>query len=145
MIDTKDIAWMAGIIEGEGCIHYSSGSSPTISVVMSDKDVIDKVSFLFGIKTYGPFSQKREGKKYKPQWKAIVFGARAVGWMMTIYSLMGERRRAKIGEVLSEWKQRKSRRPRRFPPDCHPDRKNHARGLCRSCYYKSRRRGFVET
>ena len=45
-------AYFAGIIDGEGCISYEKTkkdySTPSISVEMTDKDVIDKIHQFFG-------------------------------------------------------------------------------------------------
>jgi hypothetical protein len=35
-----------------------------------------------------------------------VRGVDAIGWMMTLYSLMGQRRKAKIRECIAYWKTR---------------------------------------
>jgi hypothetical protein len=45
-------------------------------------------------------------------------GRKAIALMMTLYTLMGERRRAKIEEVIAEWKARpgirgKDKQPRK--------------------------------
>jgi hypothetical protein len=68
----------------------------------------------------------------------MAFGTDAIGWMMTVYSFMGERRREKIRSIIAQWKAspRIPRAPagKRFMATCHPNRERRARGLCFTCY-----------
>src|SRR5207248_1914669 len=102
MISTKDIIWLAGLLEGEGCFHkqYNSNSL-IIRVVMCDKDIIDRVASLWGAKTY---FKSRANTGRKDVYEAHVWGNLATQWMMTLYSLMGIRRKTKILELLKHWK-----------------------------------------
>ena len=92
----KDIAWLAGIIEGEGCIDFNE-DSPRIRVQMSDQDIIKRIANLWN---NGDYHTKSVPRYCKPQYSTNVRGKNAIGWMFTIYSFMGVRRRAKIREVL---------------------------------------------
>ena len=108
MLSITELAWLAGILEGEGCFLLTTKSEsnlgyPQINVSMSDKDVMDRVALLLEASIYLKADKRKES--YKDQWVAKVNGARAAGWMMTLYSFMGERRKAKIRQVLFEWMQ----------------------------------------
>lgn len=107
-LEMKDLYWVAGLLEGEGCFthdgpHRRGKFYPSIHVWMTDRDVVEK---LHGLMRSGHKIQTREYKKkgWKTQYGFYVFGNKAAGWMMTLYSLLGERKRAKIRLLLEEWK-----------------------------------------
>jgi hypothetical protein len=102
---TSDICWLAGLLEGEGAFHPGC-SNIHISVDMTDRDVVSRVADLMRAKLYGPYSNGPLGRK--PRWRVRVTGPKAAGWMMTLYSQLGERRRARIRELLADWKTKRS-------------------------------------
>ena len=144
----SDIAWVAGLIEGEGSFTWRS--SPTISIQMSDLDIVLRAARLLGGNVRGPYQPKGKAS-YKRTWAFAVSGSNAASWMMTIYSFMGERRRAKIEEVLAIWKSKpgypKASRGSRLPSICHPSRNRVAYGKCKECYMAEWRinRKFLST
>lgn len=114
-MDKIQLAWAAGLIEGEGCFS-SSNSYVRIKVQMADRDVVERLAELFEASVCGPYSQKRPGKEhYKDQWSTTIIGKRAVGWCLTIYPFMGIRRRAKIQEVITNWLAMPRGRPQESP------------------------------
>lgn len=117
MIETKDIYWLAGLLEGEGCFKERMAgekkrrTSLVIIVAMSDRDVIQRVRDVTG--ATGKISvQHNEGSSRpgstRSLYRLVIAGRRAVGFMMTVYPLMGQRRQLRIREILQEW--------RRHPP-----------------------------
>lgn len=63
MIPTKDIYWLAGLLEGEGCFHLDrirGTPVPTIRVKMTDRDVVQKVAAVLriGLKKSGVYSTR---------------------------------------------------------------------------------------
>lgn len=86
--------------------------TPVITVTMTDQDVIENAAKILGTRavlvkappsrvtrlnymgTYNP----------KPMFRARVRGARAAGWMMTLYSFMGQRRKHQIRTALKKWR-----------------------------------------
>lgn len=140
MISSLEIAWLAGMFEGEGTFRISGNSCPVMAIGMIDKDVVDRVAIVLGVRTTGPIRNRtRGGLSENPIWRATLCGYKAAGWMMTIHELMGIRRKKKIEEVLITWKKRHGGQSRRYGPTCHPERKAYARGLCSSCYQKRKR------
>lgn len=112
-ITSQQINWVAGILEGEGCFYSRKiksrskvpnkpvSSTPCIKIGMADEDVIAKLAKLFSC------SYTKRVHRYriaKPLYTIDLYGSRAMGWMMTIYSLMGNRRKGKIMEELSYWR-----------------------------------------
>lgn len=97
-----DIAWLAGIIEGEGCINISKpnkGNSnyyARLNVKMTDYDVLAKAQRIFGGSIKGPEIQDRK----KPAWSWQVANRKDLARiLLAIVPLMGERRSAKILEA----------------------------------------------
>ena len=136
MTGTKDVFYMAGLLEGEGCFMYKSGC-PSIQLSMTDKDIVERGAKIFGVEAHTPY-KRDDGHKWV--YTCLATGTTAIGWMMMVYSLMGERRKSKIKNILDQWKT-SPRRPRApngkpFMATCHPDRRQDARGLCFSCYMK---------
>lgn len=101
---TKDIAWLAGILEGEGSF-VSHGDSPKILVSMVDRDIINRVARLFKINPL-EIKPRKSNPEHQTQWLAAIHGDIAAQWMMTIYSFMGGRRQTKIKELLDSWKEK---------------------------------------
>lgn len=124
-----EIRWLAGLLEGEGCfgIYFNKNAKGEkkypvlrISLGMTDEDVVERAAGLLGARghrTYQP------AKGIKPFFETTVTGSRAAGWMMTLYSLMGRRRRQRILECLSRWDGPRRRRFSRNPNQ--PCRRGH--------------------
>ena len=96
MSDAVTIAWLAGILEGEGTFgHYSS---TRIKVKMGDRDIIERVAKLWGTEV-----KVREDKRpnANTMYETSVYGPTAIEWMKRVYLLMGIRRKAKIMEILA--------------------------------------------
>jgi hypothetical protein len=139
-----DIAWLAGILEGEGCFQTrKSGGykgTPCISLQMTDKDTVEKVSKLWDAKLYGPYGPY--GKSKLQTWQVNIFGKQAAEWMMTIYTLMGQRRQEKIKSILAIWKTQPVMKSGRMAL-CHPDKPRHAKDKCMVCYNKEYHANFA--
>ena len=89
----SDIAWAAGIYEGEGYCKYGKR---TFSVIIGQKDdwLLKKLKRLFG----GSIYYNKSGKQI-PRW--AIHGARARGFIYTIFSYMSPRRRYQLREKLA--------------------------------------------
>lgn len=134
MIETKDLFWLAGLLEGEGCFTVSD-KYPRIVLTMCDLDVMERANRLLR-----PFSDSLKNKPKRVQRQAETFrhpiyvislsGARAAGWMMTLYDLMGHRRQARIREALQTWRSAPSGRGmyqlKRYAPELLPKKEEPA-------------------
>jgi hypothetical protein len=137
---TLDIAWLGGLIEGEGSFNDSKGS-PNIELQMTDRDTLRKAAGLFGVDEQAPWRHVKNGKAhYKTVYVCRLYGTRAVSWMMTLYPFLGERRQGRVAGILQRWRasDRAPRAPRgqRFMAFCHPDRVRCGKGLCNTCYMR---------
>ena len=98
MASVRDIAWMAGLLEGEG--HFSM-SQISVRIQMTDLDVIERFAGLMGITHISAYTPRHDG--YKTQYSVVVCGKKAAGLMMTILPLMGARRSERIRRCLLDW------------------------------------------
>lgn len=109
MTTTKDICWLAGLLEGEGCFTADHGN-PRVFVKMNDEDVMSRAlrimkptQFRVNGNSVRQFTDKSRLGSKQPFFVAAIYGGRAAGWMMTVYSFMGLRRQARIREILIKW------------------------------------------
>lgn len=117
-----DLAWLAGLLEGEGsfALHYypmgrsrTDGSDrsrtdgadktgyvvPSIELHMVDRDVVKRAGFLIGGGQSKPRVQKRvEGRQTQFVWR--VNGRRAAHLMRLLLPHMGKRRSLRICRIL---------------------------------------------
>lgn len=105
MITSRDAHWLAGFFDGEAYFGIK-GSTPVISVVQKDAWPLLKVQGLVGGNLYllmGGGDRKR-GIEPKLINTLHLTGKRAVGVMMTLYSLLSPRRQEKIKSVIDAWR-----------------------------------------
>lgn len=58
-----EIAWMAGLLEGEGCFTAEGGQRarfryPRITLGMTDRDVVERASVLFDARVQAPITHR---------------------------------------------------------------------------------------
>lgn len=106
MASTYDIAWAAGLFEGEGSIvcypipRRINSIRTSLSLQMSDQDVVRRFGEIVGCGSLlGPYKGQRSGNKDKFLWQAQNF--RDCMYVLgQIYPYLGERRRAKADYML---------------------------------------------
>jgi len=109
-----DFAWLAGLLEGEGCFSLQSYRKhpaekiggyqvPSIELKMTDRDVVQRAGKLLGGKQGRVRSQlrKEHGKDRKPIFIWRVNGHRAVYLMSLLLPFMGKRRSSRIRELIT--------------------------------------------
>lgn len=145
LVKLRNIAWAAGLLEGEGWFGYAN--TPQIVVSMTDRDVIARMGVL--LQARPPYSYQRG--RNKTVYRVGISGHKAVAWMMTLYSFLGERRREKVAGILRRWKGTKAFRrdglccqcavrPRPYRPE-----KNTYSGWCHPCRSRIRREKIAAT
>ena len=90
----EEIAYIAGIFDGEGCVYVRTNCrSIDAQIDMTDLDILERVKIIFGGTIYGPYN--RPDRKPIYIWRA---GRREQVWKFldTIYPLLGYRRQTKI-------------------------------------------------
>lgn len=98
-------AWVAGLLEGEGCFSINNANRATksirIQVTMADLDVLEKLQVIVGGGTIrGP--HKTRSKKHAPTYTWDLAGYHdCVNLINKVYRHLGERRRSKIDGILA--------------------------------------------
>lgn len=106
MPTVKEIAWVAGILEGEGTFCLNNNSI-RFAIAMTDLDVVEKFCAIVDpTKRISPYTDPTGVRKMR--YTFTLMGDLSAQWMMTIYPLMGLRRRMKIRELLFHWKNNES-------------------------------------
>ncbi len=104
-----NLAWIAGLLEGEGSFGVSNrkkdGYTCRVAVTMTDEDTILRAHALSGVgRVYGPYPVKNSNLgpgPYKDRYQWVVQGKTAAELMQGVLPFMSERRSARINEVLS--------------------------------------------
>jgi len=95
------IAWAAGLFEGEGCIYHAGGTTYILQVAMTDKDVIDKLNTIFP----GRLDITHAGKSYrKPLYRWRVGKREDVSYLLgKLLPFFGDRRAHKALTTLDTY------------------------------------------
>lgn len=93
---THDIAWAAGIYDGEGslCLQKRAPNAVQINVGQKDRWIPQKLRDLFG----GSVCERTMNGQPFYYW--LCSGARARGFLMTIYSFQSPRRQVQLHKAL---------------------------------------------
>jgi hypothetical protein len=113
MLNNIEIAWLAGILEGEGYFGFNGSSkslNPSIQVSMVDRDIIERIADLFAavkgkkcnIMEIDRFT--KINSNWQTQYKVEISGKPARKIMLLVVKLMGFRRRQKIWQILNGYK-----------------------------------------
>ena len=103
-INRENLAWAAGIFEGEGCFSFMK-SSRAISacVVSTDKDVLDGFCKVIGFgRVLGPYKNGLAHWKMKYRWVCSSFEDTQVLIAM-LWPWLKSRRRAKAAQILRDY------------------------------------------
>src|SRR5690242_18360085 len=103
MMTETEIAWLAGLLEGEGCFTLANKKTgqPAVTINMTDRDVIERAAALMGAKNV--LIKKREKPHWKTAFVAQIRGYKAEKVMSIVLPHMGARRSSKIIENIRLW------------------------------------------
>ena len=99
-ITDAEVAWVAGILEGEGCWTTKNQRESTwwVAVRMTDQDVIERLASVTGVGTVRPEPPQRAGAK--PSWSWRVASGPHREWLtLKVWPWMGMRRRERILQI----------------------------------------------
>lgn len=94
-----DIAWAAGLFEGEGCIHLNSQRYLWVSLASTDQDVLERFCRIVGVGSARP--KKKARPHHKPSWQWQVTGGKGVHVLRMLLPELGERRGAAAKDALA--------------------------------------------
>jgi hypothetical protein len=110
---SEDVAWFAGLFEGEGWVACLPAGGIVVVIGMTDKDVLRRVQTLFGGSLNGPYPRKNERAKPMFVWK--VSGIRNAELIFELISpFLGERRLAQFTEAIAKWRAHPAKRRRNW-------------------------------
>jgi hypothetical protein len=100
---SQQVSWLAGLFEGEGCVLLFPKGREALNLQMTDEDVVRRAHAVSRVgHVYGPVQPK--GPNRKPVWRWHVRKSSDVaGLAMTMYPLLGARRRAAVRKMLAAW------------------------------------------
>lgn len=94
-----EIAWAAGVFEGEGSVTSTGRSAARASVEMSDLDVLERLQHILGGRVNGP---RQRGPRRKPMYRWEVSSRGEVLLVLRLLlPWLGDRRRARAEEVIA--------------------------------------------
>lgn len=100
MASDVEIAWAAGLIEGEGCFTLHSKRHPYFLLDMCDLDVLEKFNKIFPqTNLRGPYVDIKR-PDHKTRYRVDAFGPKCIEIMDAVYPYMGSRRKDKINALL---------------------------------------------
>lgn len=102
---TKELAWAAGFLEGEGCFSVRGDYHiACISASQVNPEPLQTLHSIFGGSLNERFGSHERQSDY---WHWGVSGARARGVMMTLYSLLSRQKQGIIKELAKDAKWKK--------------------------------------
>jgi hypothetical protein len=109
---STDLAWAAGLFEGEGCLYEVTGQAlPHLSLTleMRDLDIVERFLGVLrsnGVQTRAKISTRWRGNEnHSRQYAVKITGKPAEHAYMLLRHNLGERRRARGDEILSRRRQ----------------------------------------
>src|SRR6266850_7349629 len=100
----EQIAWAAGLFEGEGCFNAYVRKSGKIQMQvvlgMTDSDVVNRFAQIIGFGSVTHGRMTREGNKPLHEWR-LYEATKVRAFIALLLPYLGERRRARALEVLS--------------------------------------------
>lgn len=93
-----ELAWAAGIWEGEGSVGCYEGAF-RLTVAQKDRWILDRLRAWFGGTVYVRKEHYQGGRYVLHQW--YLTGARGRGFAYTIFTWLSPRRRAQLRKALS--------------------------------------------
>ena len=103
-VTDAEIAWIAGILEGEGCWTRHNGRTDwSVSVRMTDQDIIERLQAITGIGRL-TFDGTPSKRARKPAWVWGVYARPHREWLtVKVWPWLGVRRRTRICELWPDF------------------------------------------
>lgn len=106
-IHREDAAWLAGLLDGEGCFDAPAGR-PRLRVKMGDLDVILRAADIMGARVHTEFDDRPtvSGRPRSPMHVAALHGEAALSVMRAVLPWLGSRRSARVADIVAKAKSR---------------------------------------
>lgn len=97
-----DVAWAAGIFEGEGCLTKRGRTSGEAQVGMTDKDIVERFGAIIGVGRL--HVERRNNPRHSTVYRWTLTNQADVAKLICLFwPWMGERRRAAAMEMLERF------------------------------------------
>jgi hypothetical protein len=100
-----EVAWLAGIYEGEGSCAITRGRAIRVEIMMTDQDVVDRIYTLTGLGSVHILPPR--GDKYKTAYRWSIGSIDAVEFLQSVIPWLGERRAGRALDAIQNWKTNK--------------------------------------
>lgn len=97
----ENVAWLAGLYEGEGCVVAPPSGGIRAKISMGDRDILERYCTLSGATLTGPHPACGVGTQ--PYWMATINGRAAYALLAAIFDWLGNRRRAQVTKAIARW------------------------------------------
>jgi hypothetical protein len=94
---SKQLAWAAGFLEGEGSFKKGNGRTEDVECSQVQREPLERLQSYFG-GSIGFY--KQPNPKHSPFYKWHVSGSRARGVMLTTFALLSPKRKAAIQNIF---------------------------------------------
>ena len=99
VFNREDLAWAAGLFEGEGCFTLSGRGTARAILNMTDEDVVRRFAQI--VRVGGIRGKRVIRPQHKPQWEWTVQNHEGVQALIAVlWPWLGQRRRSRAVEVL---------------------------------------------
>jgi hypothetical protein len=99
----EDIAWVAGVFEGEGTIRVRKGNyGAQVSIRMDDQDVIERIHFIMGFGNLYETQERRTSGQMVIQYNYQLGSAEhVIAFLEAVRPWLGARRREKAETAIA--------------------------------------------
>jgi hypothetical protein len=104
-VTPEQAAWLAGLLDGEGCFD-DPRSNARVRIKMSDLDVVLRAANLMGARTHPEIIPGR-----KPLLVAQITGQPAINVLYAVLPYLGARRTARATEIILRHQAKAEHRP----------------------------------
>lgn len=146
MNDLTDVqvAYLAGIYEGEGSCAITAGRAIRVEIVMTDQDVVHNICNITGLASVRIVAPR--GENYKTPYRWSIGSADAVAFLEAIMPWLGARRQQRATDAIQNWKTNK-RQSIASDTECvnghvydAPDNRRTKYGTCHKCNLEASKR-----
>lgn len=102
----SEVAWLAGIYEGEGSCAITSGRAIRVEIVMTDRDIVERIYTLTGCGSVRSLSRRSENHKDAFRWS--IGSVEAVTFLNLVLPWLGSRRAERAKNAIDNWNTNKS-------------------------------------
>jgi len=109
MVNVSEIAWVAGLFDGEGfCATGNRGRNHLLKVNMTDEELVRRVAAILGVgSVHGPITRTDVPAHWLPQWSWVACAASAVAAAEAMLPYVGSRNRERFTAMIASFRAQK--------------------------------------